>query len=107
MEEYKEKLKEHAEKIRQEKEGVTVSTLHSVKGLEFDRVYILDVNEGSIPYQKAVLDADLEEERRMFYVGMTRAREKLHLYSVRERFGKERQPSRFLEELEDDGGPQA
>ena len=107
MEEYKEKLKEHAEKIRQEKEGVTVSTLHSVKGLEFDRVYILDVNEGSIPYQKAVLDADLEEERRMFYVGMTRARAKLHLYSVRERFGKERQPSRFLEELEDDGGPQA
>ena len=101
MEEYKEKLKEHAEQIRRQREAITVSTLHSVKGLEFDRVYILNVNEGSIPYHKAVLDAEMEEERRMFYVGMTRAREKLELYFIRERFGKEKQPSRFLEELKE------
>ena len=101
MEEYKEKLKEHAEQIRRQTEAVTVSTLHSVKGLEFDRVYIMNVNEGSIPYHKAVLDAEVEEERRMFYVGMTRAREKLELYFIRERFGKEKQPSRFLEELKE------
>ena len=101
MEEYKEKLKEHAEQIRRQREAITVSTLHSVKGLEFDRVYILNVNEGSIPYHKAVLDTEMEEERRMFYVGMTRAREKLELYFIRERFGKEKQPSRFLEELKE------
>ena len=101
MEEYKEKLKEHAEQNRRQREAITVSTLHSVKGLEFDRVYILNVNEGSIPYHKAVLDAEMEEERRMFYVGMTRAREKLELYFIRERFGKEKQPSRFLEELKE------
>ena len=101
MEEYKEKLKEHAEQIRRQREAITVSTLHSVKGLEFDRVYILNVNEGSIPYHKAVLEAEMEEERRMFYVGMTRAREKLELYFIRERFGKEKQPSRFLEELKE------
>ena len=47
--------------------------------MEYDSVYILDVNEGVIPYHKAVLDADLEEERRMLYVGMTRARKKLYL----------------------------
>ena len=101
MEEYKEKLKEQADQIRQEREAVTISTLHSVKGLEFDRVYILDVNEGSIPYHKAVLDAEMEEERRMFYVGMTRARKELHLYSVEERFGKKMEPSRFLDEIEE------
>ena len=101
MEEYKEKLKEQADKIRQEKEAVTISTLHSVKGLEFDRVYILDVNEGSIPYHKAILDPEMEEERRMFYVGMTRARKELHLYSVEERFGKKMEPSRFLDEIEE------
>ena len=101
MEEYKEKLKEQAEKIRQEKNAITISTLHSVKGLEYDRVYILDVNEGSIPYHKAVMDPDMEEERRMFYVGMTRARKELHLYSIQERFGKKLEPSRFLLELEE------
>lgn len=101
MEEYKEKLKEQADRIRRERDAVTISTLHSVKGLEFERVYILDVNEGSIPYHKAVLDTEMEEERRMFYVGMTRARKELHLYYVQERFGKKMEPSRFLAELEE------
>lgn len=100
MEVYKEKLKEQAEKVRQQ-EGIVVSTLHSAKGLEFERVYILDVNEGCMPYQKAVLDPEIEEERRMFYVGMTRAKKELHLCTVEERFGKKMEPSRFLLELEE------
>ena len=79
IEEYKETLAEEARRAQQEKSGVTISTLHSVKGLEYDCVYILDVNEGVMPYQKAVLTEDIEEERRMFYVGMTRARKQLTL----------------------------
>ncbi len=99
IEEYRETLAEEAKKNQQEKSGVTISTLHSVKGLEYDCVYILDVNEGVMPYQKAVLEEDIEEERRMFYVGMTRARKKLTLCSVKERFDKKTEPSRFLEEI--------
>ena len=67
--------------------------------MEYDVVYILDVNEGIIPSHRAVLAADQEEERRMLYVGMTRAREKLYLFAVRKRYEKTVQPSRFLEEI--------
>ena len=98
IEEYTEKLNEQARKQQNRKEGVTVSTLHAVKGLEFDIVYILNVNEGSIPYRKAVLEEAVEEERRLFYVGMTRARKKLVLAYVKRQYEKEREPSRFLEE---------
>ena len=75
-----------------------ISTLHGVKGLEYDNVYIFNVNEGSIPYKKAVLEESLEEERRLFYVGMTRAKKKQTLLNVKRQFEKEREPSRFLEE---------
>ncbi len=78
------------------REGCVISTLHAVKGLEYDRVYIMNVNEGSMPYRKAVLEAHLEEERRLFYVGMTRAKKKLCLCYVRLQYEKEREPSRFL-----------
>ncbi|MDD7219416.1 MAG: ATP-dependent helicase [Clostridia bacterium] len=98
IKEYTEKLEEQAKKQRGKKEGVTISTLHAVKGLEFDRVYILNVNEGSIPYRKAVLEEAVEEERRLFYVGITRARKKLALCYVKRQYEKEREPSRFLEE---------
>nr|WP_303242015.1 ATP-dependent helicase [uncultured Blautia sp.] len=98
IEDYTEKLNEQAKKQRDRKEGVTVSTLHAVKGLEYDIVYILNVNEGSIPYRKAVLAEAVEEERRLFYVGMTRARRKLVLAYVNRQYEKEREPSRFLEE---------
>lgn len=101
MEEYKNMLREQAEKIRKEQNGITISTLHSVKGLEYEQVYIMDVNEGVMPYQKAVSDRDIEEERRMFYVGMTRAKKELHLYYAKERFGKQQISSRFLLELEE------
>ena len=98
IEDYTEKLNERAKRQRDRKEGVTVSTLHAVKGLEYDIVYILNVNEGSIPYRKAVLAEAVEEERRLFYVGMTRARRKLVLAYVNRQYEKEREPSRFLEE---------
>lgn len=98
IEEYSIKLQEQAKKQEIRREGVVISTLHGVKGLEYDNVYIFNVNEGSIPYKKAVLEESLEEERRLFYVGMTRAKKKLTLLYVKRQFEKEREPSRFLEE---------
>ena len=98
IEEYSRKLEEQARKQEQEREGVLLSTLHGVKGLEFDKVYILNVNEGSMPYRKAVLEPAIEEERRLFYVGMTRARKQLTLCYVRQQYEKKREPSRFLKE---------
>lgn len=98
IKEYTEKLEEQAKKVEQEREGVLISTLHGVKGLEYDHVYILNVNEGSMPYRKAVLEPAIEEERRLFYVGMTRARKHLALCYVRQQYEKKREPSRFLKE---------
>ena len=98
IEEYTEKLEEQARKAEQEREGVLISTLHGVKGLEYDHVYILNVNEGGMPYRKAVLEPAIEEERRLFYVGMTRARKQLTLCYVRQQYEKKREPSRFLKE---------
>ena len=71
IEDYTGKLEEQAKKQEQEREGVLISTLHGVKGLEYDKVYILNVNEGSMPYKKADLEPAIEEERRLFNVGMT------------------------------------
>lgn len=99
MEEYTKALKEQAGSIDPDADAVLFTTLHSSKGLEFKIVFIIDINEGVIPHRKAVLDMDVQEERRMFYVGITRAKEKLHLYYVKERYGKPMDPSRFLEEL--------
>lgn len=95
---YTQRLQEQAKRQGRQREGVTISTLHAVKGLEYPSVYILNVNEGSIPYRKAVLPEAIEEERRLFYVGMTRAKEELTLAFVRRQFEKSREPSRFLEE---------
>lgn len=78
---------------------VMVSTLHASKGLEYDTVFILDVNERILPHEKSTDAESIEEERRMFYVGMTRAIRKLHLFSVSERYGKKMEESRFMKEV--------
>ncbi len=98
MEEYKKKLREQAQQQKAKRQGVSLMTMHSSKGLEFPIVFILDANEGITPHRKAVLNADIEEERRMFYVAMTRAKERLHVCYVRERYGKKQEKSRFIEE---------
>lgn len=79
-------------------DAVTLATLHSSKGLEFENVYIIDANEGIMPYKKAVLEKDIEEERRLFYVGMTRAKTYLSIYSVKSVNDKTAQTSRFVRE---------
>lgn len=98
IEEYTRKLKEQAKTRISEKKGVVISTLHSVKGLEFDKVFLMDVNEGIMPYKKALTESDIEEERRLFYVGMTRARKELYLFYAKECHEKQLEPSRFLTE---------
>ncbi len=98
MEEYKKRLKEQAQAQKAPAQGISLMTMHSSKGLEFKIVYILDANEGITPHRKAVLDVDMEEERRMFYVAMTRAKERLHVCYVKERYGKKQEKSRFIEE---------
>ncbi len=95
---YTQEMKRLMEKRMQAKEAVTLATFHSAKGLEFDRVFLVDVNEDVIPYKKAVLDKDIEEERRLFYVGMTRARNRLYICSVASMREEDMQVSRFVEE---------
>ena len=99
MEQYREEQKRQQERQKEHGDCVSLATLHSAKGLEYEIVFIVDVNEGVMPYKKAVLWAEQEEERRMFYVGMTRAKEHLHLYYSRKVRGREMEPSRFLKEI--------
>lgn len=96
---YANELKKLSEKTKTEKNCVELSTMHSSKGLEYRVVFIIDVNEGVTPHSKSVLDEALEEERRMFYVAVTRAKERLHVYSTKERFGKPVSVSRFIGEM--------
>ncbi len=76
------------QKSKKQEGGITISTLHGAKGLEYPHVYIMDINEGTIPYHKAVLPEEVEEERRLLYVGMTRASETLHLFSTKKKYEK-------------------
>ena len=100
IEDYRKELKEQAEnRNKKDKDSVAMATMHSSKGLEYKVVFIIDANEGITPHHKAVLEADLEEERRLFYVAMTRAKEYLHIYSVKVRYNKELACSRFVGEL--------
>ncbi len=100
IEEYRKDFEEHMKvDSKENKQGIVVTTMHSAKGLEFDVVFLLEVNEGLSPYKKATKEEEIEEERRMFYVAMTRARDYLHIYEVREYYNKELEPSRFLVEL--------
>lgn len=85
---------------QEQSDAVLLMTMHGVKGLEYECVFIPDANEGVTPHSKAVLDADMEEERRMFYVAMTRAKKHLHIYYVKERFNKDADVSRFVYEIQ-------
>jgi DNA helicase II / ATP-dependent DNA helicase PcrA len=83
-------------------EGVTLASLHSAKGLEWDAVFLVGVAEGMMPISYAKTDEQIEEERRLLYVGVTRARERLHVsWSLSRSPGgrPNRRPSRFLDGL--------
>ena len=82
-------------------QGVTLSTLHAAKGLEWDKVFVAGVSEGLIPISLAQGEDAIEEEKRLLYVGMTRARDRLCVSYSRSRHGGngKRKASRFLKDL--------
>lgn len=99
IQEYTEALKKKERQKDLSQEGIRLMTLHAAKGLEFDTVFLIGANEGRMPYKKAVTEKAEEEERRLFYVGMTRAKNVLRICYVKEKNGKETDPSRFVDEL--------
>ncbi|GAA0106000.1 ATP-dependent helicase [Paraclostridium sordellii] len=106
---------EHIEKVKSEivesrnnknSEGVIFTTMHSAKGLEFPYVYIIGANEGTIPHEKSYDIEDdkkrkeaIEEERRLLYVGITRAQDELYISSPKNKYGRKVFQSRFINEI--------
>ena len=84
---------------------VTLMTLHSAKGLEFPVVFLVGMEEGLFPHNMSLMENNLEEERRLCYVGITRAKERLYLTNTKRRmlYGKENMniPSRFISEIDE------
>ena len=79
--------------------NVVLSTIHGAKGLEFDTVFLIDIVDEEIPGSNNASDAELEEERRIFYVGMTRARENLYIFAFKERNNTDYDISPFINEI--------
>lgn len=102
IEEYGTKLRESYAAMDKQN-AVILTTMHSSKGLEYPVVYIIDANEEITPHKKAVFVPEIEEERRMFYVAMTRAKRRLNIYYARKRYNKEIEVSRFVKEIMEDG----
>ncbi len=103
QEQYKEKEAERKKSgvrdLEQEEQGISLMTFHGAKGLEYRHVFLIDCNETLIPHKKALLPENIEEERRLMYVAMTRAKTGLHLFHVKKRFGRSLTPSRFIGEI--------
>ncbi|MBQ6024997.1 MAG: ATP-dependent helicase [Lachnospiraceae bacterium] len=98
IEEYTEALRRRSSEKKEKETGVGLLTFHSAKGMEFDTVFVIDASEDYTPYWQAATSAEIEEERRMFYVALTRAKNRLFVLHADDRFGKKREPSRFLKE---------
>lgn len=107
LDEWKKRAKEYTTTIKrtvsvdENKDAVNLTTMHGSKGLEYQAVFMIDVNQGITPYEKAKSEEELEEERRMFYVGMTRAKERLFVLSTETYHGKEAKTSIYYSDLED------
>ncbi len=97
LEDLSQQIKEQTQKKGQKRKGVSLMTMHGAKGLEFRAVFLPSLVEGVVPHEKGL--EEIEEERRLFYVAMTRAGEKLCLSAIKKRYEKETKPSRFLAEM--------
>lgn len=102
IEEVKVQLKEQYQKKNRvlNEDKITLTTMHSSKGLEFEVIWMISVVEGVIPHEKSFQEETLEEERRLFYVGLTRAKEKAYISSIETRYEEEVAVSRFVDEME-------
>lgn len=103
MQAYTYEIEKQPNHVLQDKKGIHLLTLHASKGLEFKKVYIMNLNEGNIPQLRrgeAITQNRLEEERRLFYVGMTRAEEELEFHYITGNKENPKLKSRFLEELQ-------
>ena len=100
-------LDREREEKKEQSGGVTLITLHAAKGLEFPHVYLIGAEEGLLPHERSKAEDTIDEERRLFYVGITRAMRSLHITHCRNRvkFGTAMhcEPSRFLTEIEGEG----
>ena len=89
---------------KEDNDEVTLMTMHSAKGLEFDVVFLIGMEEGIFPHNMSLMENNIEEERRLCYVGITRARKKLYISNAKRRmlYGKDtmNNPSRFIEEID-------
>jgi DNA helicase-2/ATP-dependent DNA helicase PcrA len=97
-------LLQEADNYETDAEKITLMTLHSAKGLEFSVVFIAGLEEGLLPHKKSLFSQeDLEEERRLFYVGMTRSKKELYITLAKTRFVhgdyQDNLPSQFLNDL--------
>lgn len=92
-------MKEQKTKRATTKEGVILSTMHSAKGLEFDIVFVTSAVEGVIPHEKSVTIDEIEEERRLFYVAITRAKKLLFISIIKTRYDQTVKPTRFLKKI--------
>lgn len=96
---YRENMEKTGEKRNEDEKGVQIMTYHASKGLEFDTVYLPDCNEGNIPYKKSTTPDQIEEERRLFYVAITRAKEHLYISFIDENANNRHLVSRFLKDI--------
>jgi len=105
LEEYLQQISLYSEQdaLKEEQELVTLMTLHNAKGLEYDTVFVVGCEDGAFPHMRALEEGGEEEERRLCYVGITRARRRLYMTWARERslFGRNERnlPSRFVDEI--------
>ncbi|HEX7244628.1 MAG TPA: UvrD-helicase domain-containing protein [Solirubrobacterales bacterium] len=105
LQEYLEQISLYTEQdgLRAEESLITLMTLHNAKGLEYDTVFVVGCEDGAFPHMRALEEGGEEEERRLCYVGITRARRRLYMTWARERrlFGRAERnlPSRFVDEL--------
>ncbi|MCT4612055.1 MAG: ATP-dependent helicase [Clostridia bacterium] len=97
IEDYIIKYEKQIKESSKDKQGVTLTTMHSAKGLEFEHVFVISTNEDIVPHEKSY--DDIEEERRLFYVSITRAKRNLHISYLNEKFDKKMKKSRFILEL--------
>lgn len=99
IEEYTEQLRMQAEYQEPSAKSISLMTMHGAKGLEYHTVFIVGANEDICPYKKAETNEEIEEERRLFYVAMTRAKKRLVISYSKERNGKKMKRSRFVGEV--------